>query len=36
MELDVNALQLLEEVESETALWPCTVTCEISCEIRTI
>ncbi|MEH0972344.1 ALQxL family class IV lanthipeptide [Micromonospora sp. CPCC 205546] len=27
MELDVNALQLLEEREPETALYPCTYTC---------
>ncbi|MFI6227695.1 ALQxL family class IV lanthipeptide [Micromonospora echinospora] len=31
MELDVNALQLLEETEPETALWPCTITCGITC-----
>lgn len=36
MELDVNALQLLEESEAETALWPCTVTCTVSCEVRTL
>ncbi len=32
---DVYALQLLEESESETGLWPCTKTCEISCIWRT-
>jgi len=36
MELDIDALQLLEEDESEVALWPCTVTCTISCDIKTI
>jgi hypothetical protein len=36
VELDVNALQLLEERDAQTALWPCTVTCTISCDINTI
>ncbi|WP_412738665.1 ALQxL family class IV lanthipeptide [Krasilnikovia sp. MM14-A1259] len=36
MELDIDALQRLEENEPEVALWPCTVTCRISCDISTI
>jgi hypothetical protein len=35
MELDVNALQMLEETDPEIGLWPCTLTCTISCEWRT-
>lgn len=27
MELDVNALQMLEETEPEAALYACTITC---------
>jgi hypothetical protein len=33
MELDVSALQVLVEAEAdaEVGLWPCTVTCTITC-----
>lgn len=27
MEMDIRALQALEESEPETGLWPCTETC---------
>jgi hypothetical protein len=35
MELDVNALQMLQEVEAdaEVGLFPCTITCTVSCTI---
>jgi hypothetical protein len=35
MELDVNALQVLEEAEADTevGLFPCTYTCTVSCTV---
>jgi hypothetical protein len=31
MEIDIDALQLLPETEAETGLFPCTVTCAVTC-----
>lgn len=33
MELDIEALQLLEEAEPDTGLFPCASTCAVTCRI---
>lgn len=35
MELDVTALQSLEESDPEVGLWPCTHTCTSTCRVST-